>query len=345
MTQHRIASILLAASFAACLLQTCRAEEGAEVVSFYGYDDCIRLFNDQATVTLCPAAGGRVLEYSIGGTNVLYLPEGDEGWLYEPAKRRGPMNAGRFDIGPEQVVNRGPLLWMGRWLGEITGLRKAVLTSQVDRQSDVQLVRTFELAAKSSQLSCTQEIINLSDKPASLCHWSRTFAVGGGIAIVARSPLGRFPNGYVMYENRDKMLMRPEDENIEVTDETVVIKAAPQYPKLGFDSYAGWMAYFAPTNQLFIKTYKTYPARAYNEVAGLTASVWYPKDRPMVELEPIGPAENLDPGQSASFTENWWLLEHEYPKSITEDVKAVRTMIRELRLLNELSEKEKSAIP
>ncbi len=44
--------------------------------------------------------------------------------------------------------------------------------------------------------------------------------------------------------------------------------------------------------------------RAYNEVAGLTISVWYPDDA-MVELEPIGPAEHLEPGQSASFTETW----------------------------------------
>ena len=28
------------------------------VVSFYGYDDCIRLANETTRVTLCPAAGG-----------------------------------------------------------------------------------------------------------------------------------------------------------------------------------------------------------------------------------------------------------------------------------------------
>ena len=42
-----------------------QAAEGAKVVSFYGYDDCIQLRNDQVSVVLCPAAGGRVLEYSL----------------------------------------------------------------------------------------------------------------------------------------------------------------------------------------------------------------------------------------------------------------------------------------
>jgi hypothetical protein len=34
----------------------------------------------------------------------------------------------------------------------------------------------------------------------------------------------------------------------------------------------------------------------------------------MIELEPIGPRERLNPGESASFTEDWWLLSHPFPK-------------------------------
>ena len=34
----------------------------------------------------------------------------------------------------------------------------------------------------------------------------------------------------------------------------------------------------------------------------------------MIELEPIGPRERLKPGESASFTEDWWLLSHPFPK-------------------------------
>lgn len=306
------------------------AADGAKVVTYYGYDDCIQLSNQRVTAVLCPAAGGRVLEYLLDGKNVLYLPPGDEGWQYQPGSQRGPMNAGRFDIGPEQVVKRGPLLWMGAWTGKITGPRTAVLTSQVDPVSGVQLVRTFQLDAESSQLNCTQQIKNVSDKRVSLCHWSRTFAVGNGIAIVPRSPLGRYPHGYVMYEGRSTIAMRPEDPNITVTDKAVIIKAAPANPKLGFDSHAGWLAYLAPTDQLFVKRFRTYPDRAYNEVAGLTASVWYPQDRPMVELEPIGPAENLDPGQTASFTEQWWLLDHPFPTGNV-DFEKIESKVGELK--------------
>ena len=320
----KYAVLLVVSLFASGLF----AADGANFVSFYGYDDCIRLQNEKVTVTLCPTAGGRVLEYSLGETNVLYLPPGDEGWRYDASSSsRGNMNAGRFDIGPEKMVKRGPLLWMGPWSGEIIGDRSARLTSQVDPASGVKLVRDFKLASDSSHLICTQAIHCVGNEPVNLCHWSRTFAVGKGIAIVPRSPHGRFPQGYVMYSDGKNMNFDPEDANIQVTDSEVIVKAAPRFPKLGFDSMTGTLAYLAPTDQLFVKRFRTYPHRAYNEVAGLTISVWYPKDRPAVELEPIGPAEMLAPGEKASFTEEWWLLPHTFPQSGSVSMSKLRSKI------------------
>ena len=50
----------------------------------------------------------------------------------------------------------------------------------------------------------------------------------------------------------------------------------------------------------------------YGEVAGYTISIWYDEEK-VCELEPIGPLETLKPGESASFTENWWLFPYKYP--------------------------------
>ena len=83
-------------------------------------------------------------------------------------------------------------------------------------------------------------------------------------------------------------------------------------PKLGFDSKAGWMAYLMRNDLLFVKGWPTYPKRPYNEMAGLTLSIWYP-DGPMCELEPIGPQEILKPGEKASFTEDWWVADEKFP--------------------------------
>ncbi|TWU58843.1 hypothetical protein Poly51_16230 [Rubripirellula tenax] len=320
-------AILLCSVFV--LVDVSSAEDEAAVLNYYGYKHCIRLSNASTSVTLCPEAGGRVLEYALDGANVLYLPSGDEGWTYEKDASKTPMNAGRFDIGPEKMVNRGMVLWAGPWKGEITGPRSARMTSEYDPESGVRLVRDFELHETTSQLRCTQTIVNESKSHVNLCHWSRTFAVGGGIVVVPRSPRGRFPHGYVRYENGNVLTIAPEDPNIEVSDRAVVIRDVPAKPKLGFDSHAGWFAYLAPSNQMFVKRFTTYPNRAYNEFAALTISVWYPND-PMVELEPIGPAENLGPGKAGSFTEEWWLLPHAFPgESRAVDFESIQTLVNE----------------
>lgn len=290
------------------------AHSGARVISFYGYDDCIRLDNQTTQVTLCPAAGGRVLQYSINGTEALYLPPGDEGWTNESGKAGGEMAAGRFDIGPEMTTPSHPDLWMGRWSGQITGPRSARLVSVKDRPTGVQLIRDFTLAEESSRLDCTQTIKNVSEETKEYCHWSRTFALGGGICIIPLTQPSRFPHGYVMYGPGPVINYQPLDPHIHVSDGVLEITAAPRFPKLGMDSYAGWFAYLMKNDVMFVKQFPTFPNRVYNEVAGLTTSIWYP-DGPMCELEPIGPREKLRPGEASAFKETWWLLPHQYPES------------------------------
>ena len=301
-------ALILASAF---ILQTAPS---AQTVEFYGYKDCIRLQNKVTRVTLCPAAGGRPLEYTLNGKNALYLPPGNEGWTMETGKGRGSMDAGRTDIGPEYLVPKRDLLWKGRWQGEITGPLTARLTSQKDPSTGVQLVREFTLDETTSRLVASQTIRNVSDSPKEYCHWSRTFALGGGIVVVPLSEHSRFPNSYVQYESRKLINVLPEDPNIRRNGRFLEIVGAPKFAKLGMDTQEGWMAYLMKNDVMFVKQYKVFPDRPYNEVAGLTMSIWYPDHGRMCELEPIGPAEKLAPGQSATFTEVWTLLPHTFPK-------------------------------
>ncbi|NQV27020.1 MAG: hypothetical protein HQ518_21940 [Rhodopirellula sp.] len=283
--------------------------DSAKVVRYLNYDQAIELTNGTTKVVLCPQAGGRVLEYSLNGKNALYLDEKEAEW--QPGQP-GAASAGRFDIGPELVIPRRSTLWSGEWTGEITGPHSARLTSQHDDATGVQLIRDFELDATTSRLSCMQTIMNVSSETKEWCHWSRTFALGEGICVIPLAGQSRFPNKYVMYEDGAMINARPEDPNIRERDGCLEILAAPRRPKLGFDSYAGWMAYAMKNDLLFVKKFQTFPDRVYNEVAGLTISVWYPEG-PRVELEPIGPRERLEPGQVGSFTEEWWLAPSKFP--------------------------------
>ena len=303
----------------------------AKVVVFHNYTQAIELKRGNAKAILCPQAGGRVLEFSVDGRHAMFMDEQEKAW--QPGKP-GQISAGRFDYGPERTVLGHPKLWSGDWTGEITGPCSAKLTSPKEESAGIQLVREFDLRSGAAgtetlRLACQQTIINVSKEVREVCHWGRSFSPGGGICLV---PLGdrpsRFPSKYAMYEDSAIINVRNKDDLIRERDGFLEILAPPRKPKLGFDSSAGWLGYLMPNDTLFVKRFATYPDRVYNEAAGLTLSVWYPTG-PRIELEPIGPRERLQPGESASFTEEWSLLPHPFPKEGQQvDLKQLREQVK-----------------
>ena len=297
-----------------------------KVLTYQGYPNCIQLENDTIRVVLCPTAGGRVLEYSFRGHNALYLEEEVTGNPYQPGQRPA-MSAGRFDIGPEKTIPRHTTLWSGKWTGEVIGAGAARLTSGKDDATGTQLVREFQIDQTGSRLVCTQIIKNISTKVTEWCHWSRTFALGNGICVIPLTSPSRFPHGYVMYEDGDLISFRPTDPHIRTRDGFLEITGVPRKPKLGMDSAAGWFAYLMRTDTMFVKRFQVDTDRVYNEIAGLTISIWYPEGR-RVELEPIGPRERLQPGKSAAFTEEWFLLPYKFPADGQDvDLKSVEKLV------------------
>lgn len=315
--------LLLALGASSAVLAEEGPMDGTGKVEFFGYADCIKLENATTRVVL-GTSGGRVLEYAYQGENALLLDPVQAGWRYAPGKPAVEPSAGRCDVGPEQVIPRHPNLWFGDWTGEITGPRQARLTSVADSATGVQLVRDFALDPVSSHLRCTQTIRNISNETKEWCHWSRTFALGHGIVVMPLTEPSRFPKKYVMY-NPGGINSHPEDPNIRVRDGFLQVLGPPQHAKLGMDSYAGWFSYLMRNDLMFVKRFPTFPDQVYNEVAGLTISIWY-NGTGVCELEPIGPRERLAPGQSASFTEDWWLLPYKFPGDQV-DAKAVAQLV------------------
>ena len=145
------------------------------------------------------------------------------------------------------------------------------------------------------------------------------------------SGVSRMPKEYVLYQDHLLIDFAPDDPAITRQGNYLVIDRPPSKPKLGFDSMAGWMAYLSRNDLLFVKRWPTFPDRVYGEMASLTLSIWYPSERPMCELEPIGPREILKPGGRATFTEEWFLASRKYPKISAElDVSTVARQSHEL---------------
>ena len=312
----------LVGSYFSFSLSAAELPEGVRRVQVLNYADCFELSNGETRVTLCHHVGGRVLEYEHQGVNALYLDPKEAQWGTAGAEKT-PVSAGRFDIGPEYLIPKREKLWSGVWQAEAIGPRAVRLTSQEDAATGVQLIRIFQLAAKGTHLSCEQIIKNISPETKHWSHWSRTFAVHGGIGVVPLTPeTRRFPNGWIMYQQgKDPTIsLKPEDPHVRVRGDVLEVLAPAKFPKLGFDSNAGWMAYVMPHGQAFVKRFPSPKDAVYPEIAGLTLCFWYPqKDQtPAIELEPHGPRNHIEPGSTASFTEDWYLLPHPFPESGTQ---------------------------
>lgn len=315
--------ILIAVSVFA--VSVVRADE-PRVAPFHNYKKAVELTHGKARALLGPETGGRVLSFTIDGKDAMWLDEAEKKW--EPGKP-SPSSAGRFDYGPELTVAAHPKIWGGEWLTTIKG-DTVTLSSPREEAAGMQLVREFEFVhkGKSVGLKCRQTMINIGSETREVCHWGRSFSPGGGICVV---PLGdrpsRFPSKYAMYEDGAIINVRNKDDLIRERDGCLEILAPPRKPKLGFDGFAGWVAYAMPNDTVFVKRFAAHPDRVYNEAAALTLSVWYPTG-PRIELEPIGPRERLKGGESASFTETWWLLPHPYPKPGEKlDLKSLREQV------------------
>src|SRR5580692_9620605 len=112
-------------------------EPTAKVGAFHGYTQAIELKLGKTRAVLCPQAGGRVLEFSVDGTDAMYFDEAEKNWQQG---KPGPITAGRFDYGPELTVTPHPMAWSGEWSAEITKTNSAMLTSPRE-DAGVQLVR------------------------------------------------------------------------------------------------------------------------------------------------------------------------------------------------------------
>lgn len=309
--------------FSIVLVPWATAFPGARVIEYFGYDDAIELSNGECTAILTPAVGGKIMSYKLGDKEALEIIPEEAGYHWDPdSSLRIFSGAGRFDFGLEGLSPKRDDIWVGPWKGEITGPRQATLTSVRNEAIGVQLVRTFTLAARGTHLTCRQTVTNISGETRRHNHWSRTFGKGKGIVFIPLSEWSRYRKHYVMYEPENRINMMPENEGIRIQDDCLVIAKAPSHPKLAMDSMEGWFSYLMPNDLLFVKKYPVFPDKLYGERVPMTISIWYVEnyrgDFSTAELEPIGPLETIAPGESFSFTEEWYLADFSFPEDRTD---------------------------
>ncbi|WP_375582723.1 hypothetical protein [Cyclobacterium xiamenense] len=281
-----------------------------EPVSFRGWSNCYRIYNETVELIVHAETGGRVLAYRMGGKNILYADSSQNGKDFEAwqAQRFDP-DGGRLDYGPETSTQKlHALTWMGPWKAQIESPFRLVLRSMRDEQLGLQSERIITLSPKGSRVEILQRAENISRDTLMRHFWSRTLVQPDGILTLPVDPENsRFSSGYGQFEWRPNRI-NPEpapDERIWVRGKVLHFHAVGATIKAGSDAPAGWMGY-RWENLLFIKRYPVFPNASYAGSEHMMG-IFYSNGR-FAEMEPCSPSYQMAPGEVIEFTEHWELI-------------------------------------
>jgi hypothetical protein len=303
-------------------------------ISYRGWDECYQITNGKVKVIVNTSAMGSILVYEKNNMNMMWEDSTINGKTLKDYREKDfPVDAGRFDYGPLDVaMDIHEITWVGPYTAEILGEHSLKITSMDDTNMGIRTSRVFELDPESSHLKITLTMTNISDSITRYWFWGRTLVPVGGKLFSPVHPESKWPDKWVRYiwTKPTTFSSDPEDNGVTIEDSLfVLIPEKAENNKYATDAESGWMAY-GYKGLIFLKTYKHFPGARYT-TEGQMKNIFYISKDLFVEMEPVSPEAVLQPGESYSFVENWYLLDFPPARDVNFNTgKAVKTIFKEV---------------
>jgi hypothetical protein len=277
-----------------------------EIIAYGGWDNCLRLANNDMDLVVTTDVGPRILVYKTPlGENVLKTfndqlgSSGEEEW-----RCRG---GHRLWLAPEDPlltyhIDNKPVSWRhDNFSGEV------VIESIQDRPQRIRKILGILSATQGSRVSLRHTVINESDAPVTLAVWGLTVMQSDGLEIIPQPELGEHPRdllpnrGIVLWPYTDL-----SDSRLTLGTRFWLLRQIPGSPpiKIGLAHRERWIAYVF-NDALFIKVFE-YDANGVYPDGGCNFETF--ADSEMLEIESLGPLVTLQPGDSVNHHESWHLL-------------------------------------
>lgn len=278
----------------------------------------------EVKLVVAPAVGGRIVEYSLDGRNILWAPPDIDGLTLAASPKGFATPGHQSDIGPElRGIPRHLLLWLGQHVGDAPRDDTVRVVSAPDPAVGVQLSKEITMEPETGALGIVHRMKNIATTNVSYCLWDRTLCEGGGFAFFPLNKKSRFKAGWALKRKGEGRGFydgdTPEHPNVKVSGSLLVAKCEGPASKLGADSDAGWIAY-ARGHVLFVKYFPHDPKGRYTD-GGCSVELFFDEGR--AELEPLSPEVTLQPGEQYDFPEKWLLVELDRPVTTHEQARAL----------------------
>jgi hypothetical protein len=297
---------------------TALAAQGREVavekVEYRGWKDNLRLSNGDAELIVTLDVGPRILSYRLkDGKNVLKQYDdqmgqsGESEWMIRGGHR---LWTAPEDLTRTYAPDNSPVSYKEVDPGVVR------FTPAPDKENGIQKEIDVQLEPSGSGVTVVHRITNVGSGPVEMAPWSLTVMAPGGVEIIplppkkphpgspknARSPADFAPN--------QQLVLWPffdfKDPRWDLGSKFITLRQdARRGPtKLGLVHRVGWVGYLNEGN-LFVKRFDYLEGKTYPD-GGVNYETFTNQD--MLEMESLGPAVRLGPGEKIEHTERWSLV-------------------------------------
>ncbi len=276
-----------------------------EKTSYAGWSNCYRVTNGEVELIVTTDVGPRVLRYGfVKGQNLFKEfqeqlgKSGETTWQARGGHRiwiapEAVPETYALDNRPVKATIKGGVLEVSEPVEPETGLEKTMIV---------------RLAANGTNVEVEHRIRNTAAKARRFAPWALTMMAQGGTGISGFPPRGTHPevlaptNPLVMWAFTDL-----SDKRWTFTKKYMILrqdaKNTGQPQKLGHFNKDTFGAYLLGSD-LFVKRYAADAAKTYPDF-GCSFETFTNQD--FLELETLGPLENVAPGATVTHTERWSL--------------------------------------
>lgn len=279
-----------------------------ERVSYGGWPNCIRLYNDQIELIATTDVGPRIIRVGFNGGENLFkeYPDqmgttgGDEWRIYGGHRLwHAPEREGRTYVPDNGSIE-------SRWDGS-----QLVLRPPTETPTGISKEMAVSVGPRANQVVVRHRLTNANPWTIEAAGWALSVMRTGGRAIVPQEE--HVPHGEALGPARPLVLWTytdMSDPRWTWGDRYVRLRQDPEASspqKAGMTNSLGWAVY-AHDERVFLKRYPAFESSRYPDYGCNTEIFTNPS---MLELETLGPLRKLAPMEQLEHVEHWYLFRRE----------------------------------
>ncbi|QGN06590.1 hypothetical protein Hrd1104_04280 [Halorhabdus sp. CBA1104] len=279
-------------------------ETTAELISYAGWDDCIKLGNDDIELIATTEVGPRIVSFGfVDGPNEFHQVAEDLG-------ERGS---------DEYRIYGGHRLWYAPEVSDRTltpdnepveyelGDGAVTLRQPTESGTHIRKELTVEMVDDEPAVTVTHRVTNEGLWPIELAPWGITVMEGGGTGFLPAARAGtqdRLPDRSLTFWPYTSL----GDDRLSLRDGHLRVEQDPDGDgacKVGSTGVDEWIGY-VNNGHAFVKSIEYDPDGTYPD-RGCALEVY--TDADMEEIETLGPLRTVDPGETLEHVESWRLYD------------------------------------